>query len=59
MSPGQVTSDASAANALAAAASREEVETSAIVIFASRYYSGMPYQDPAPVYLKVHHLCPC
>eukprot|EP00208_Stichococcus_sp_RCC1054_P009055 CAMPEP_0206150144 /NCGR_PEP_ID=MMETSP1473-20131121/38148_1 /ASSEMBLY_ACC=CAM_ASM_001109 /TAXON_ID=1461547 /ORGANISM="Stichococcus sp, Strain RCC1054" /LENGTH=502 /DNA_ID=CAMNT_0053547637 /DNA_START=817 /DNA_END=2325 /DNA_ORIENTATION=- len=48
----QVTSDASAANALAAAASREEVETSAIVIFASRYYSGMPYQDPAPVYLK-------
>lgn len=35
------------------AGSATEVETAAIVIFAGRYYSGMPYEDPATVFLKV------
>lgn len=48
----QVTPDAEAANPLVATASRE-VETAAIVIFAGRYYSGMPYEEPATVFLKV------
>jgi serine/threonine protein kinase len=47
----QVTADASAPNPLMAG-SATEVETAAIVIFAGRYYSGMPYEDPATVFLK-------
>jgi hypothetical protein len=47
-----VTADASAPNPLMAG-SATEVETAAIVIFAGRYYSGMPYEDPATVFLKV------
>lgn len=33
-----------------------EREAAAIVIFAGRYYSGMPYEDPATVFLKVDML---
>jgi hypothetical protein len=47
-----VTADASAPNPLMAGAATER-ETAAIVIFAGRYYSGMPYEDPATVFLKV------
>ena len=47
-----MTADASAPNPLMAG-SATEVETAAIVIFAGRYYSGMPYEDPATVFLKV------
>lgn len=47
----QVTPDASAANPLMASAA-QETAFAAIVIFAGQYYSGMPYEDPAPVFLK-------
>ena len=50
-----MTPDAEAANPLVATASRE-VETAAIVIFAGRYYSGMPYEEPATIFLKVRAL---
>lgn len=48
----QVTTDASAPNPLMAGAATER-ERAAIIIFAGRYYSGMPYEDPATVFLKV------
>ena len=47
-----MTPDAGALNPLLAGAATER-ETAAIVIFAGRYYSGMPYEDPATVFLKV------
>lgn len=47
----QVTADTSAPNPLMAGAATER-ETAAIVIFAGRYFSGMPYEEPATVFLK-------
>ena len=47
----QVTADLSTDNPLMAGAATER-ETAAVVIFAGRYYSGLPYEDPATVFLK-------